>query len=101
MAAYTDQPPNFFDKSILMGAIPFPPPLRPPVPPPDDTTHRFYQCIEVPAKKNVITCTKVLKGTPLTTSESVTVTIKKGCPQTYDPLVLSWKTGAAVMIQPN
>ena len=104
-ATHIDYPPNFFDRSLLMGAIPFPPPIKPPTSPsqpqPDDKTHRFYQCVKVPGKTNVITCTKVLKGTPSIVPESMIVTIKKGCPQTYDPLTISWKTSAAVYISRN
>jgi hypothetical protein len=91
---------NFFDHALLMGALPFPGPSSPRPTPPEDTTHRFYRCVEIPTKKEVLECTKVLKEATLTTPTSHIITIKKGCPQAYDPLTISWKTGAAVRIVP-
>lgn len=78
--------------------------LEGPSDPEKDTTHRFYACEKVDSTKySSYTCQKKTfqEITQLQShSGKKVVSIKRGCPEWNDRLILSWKFGARVSV-PN
>jgi hypothetical protein len=87
---YVDTLANMIAERVMKHLGVMPPPEK------NDTTHRFYQCRVDNDKSDVMRCVK--KQRAELDREQQIVTVKSGCPQIFDPLILSDRLKMRVLI---